>query len=1006
MKFFLTLILFFSISGKPLFCQSITENVADTLYEVKSNFVLNGHFLNEEDNNISLSYVQDFISLKVMERELPVIKNKFGWNCSIDNPQIATIKLGSQKIAVYMEPNQLLSLDIHHEKNILFEGDLGDENMMLNALYSKFNSWNAQNILYEIEVSTPILFKEKLNNIRRQKLKFIKNYTKEFDLSLSKNFVNFIRAEIDYWWAYHLLQYRHEKLIKKSPDFDLIKPSFYDFLNLIEISNDDAFLSPYYVNFLELYLNFRRETKFTFDDFKSKDILYSNKNSINLLTKPLVGKLVTKVQPHSILKYLNRSYPKNIDAQENQWLYVETETGDKGYAFADDLKTYAPSEKIESKQWYTPTVAKVDFFVQTRSNETPIFEDAYLASDGPKYILPKDVQLKYLQLKTSEPVTFKHKNVITKDYLLKVEIHNGEYGWIPKHLVSLKERTIKTSGTTQFLSPLTNTTDADKYLKNKALYYTLAKSLYWSAKEKKLEALQIEIADFKAENPYTDLKKLIRAAIDVVQLNKLGGDKETIASYEYSSIKNLFIRGEKRNTSPNSTHASSQLLMDVTESDIIDLSDTKKVRPFQETAIVLKDNSVGELVVHGELIFKRNTIFNLNTFEKKTNGELIKTISLSDPVFANLKSDNQQQLIYLSPGQKLTISNNNHTFSFEGYYKNENDFLFKYQKLPKFVYAKNNSALENFNLIKQNLQKEERFLTSFKSKLDVSFYKTILSEIKAKHLSLFIKTLEAISSSNLAASKTMKEKIEQEVLHQIKLVSPLIVGLEYASFLTSFEKYFSNKLNKEYQRSNYFEGKPLAFLETKSFAIACKQGQAKTKSLDIKNHLIQSPYEDYNDLLRTVYTEEVGLLAGADAPNFKLFDINKKPIELANLKGKVVYLDFWATWCMPCLRSLAHAKKLVKEYENQDIAFVFISLDEDKSLWEPFVFQQNLPGVQVHGSSKNVGFSSEIAQLYKVKNLPTYYLINKAGKIAFKKTYSPSSPMLRTQIEALLSNEY
>jgi thiol-disulfide isomerase/thioredoxin len=81
---------------------------------------------------------------------------------------------------------------------------------------------------------------------------------------------------------------------------------------------------------------------------------------------------------------------------------------------------------------------------------------------------------------------------------------------------------------------------------------------------------------------------------------------------------------------------------------------------------------------------------------------------------------------------------------------------------------------------------------------------------------------------------------------------------------------------------------------------------------------------------------------GGEAIPFTFPDVNGKDVSLASLKGKVVLVDLWATWCGPCKAEEPHWEKLVEDYMGKDVAFVGISIDRDKAAWEKYVPEKQL----------------------------------------------------------------
>jgi thiol-disulfide isomerase/thioredoxin len=114
------------------------------------------------------------------------------------------------------------------------------------------------------------------------------------------------------------------------------------------------------------------------------------------------------------------------------------------------------------------------------------------------------------------------------------------------------------------------------------------------------------------------------------------------------------------------------------------------------------------------------------------------------------------------------------------------------------------------------------------------------------------------------------------------------------------------------------------------------------------------------------------------APDFTLKTIDGQEITLSKLKGKVVLLDFWATWCGPCRESIPHLIQLYKAYRENGFEMIGISLDKgDAAVVRNFAKSMDIPYPIVMATE-------EVARDYRVTSIPTTFFIDKEGKIREK----------------------
>ena len=155
--------------------------------------------------------------------------------------------------------------------------------------------------------------------------------------------------------------------------------------------------------------------------------------------------------------------------------------------------------------------------------------------------------------------------------------------------------------------------------------------------------------------------------------------------------------------------------------------------------------------------------------------------------------------------------------------------------------------------------------------------------------------------------------------------------------------------------------------------------------LYIQKYKTKKPDPSVIALERMLHAEH-NLDIGKVAPDFELNDTKGNPLKLSSLRGKVVLLDFWASWCGPCRRENPNVKRLYEKYHDKGFDVLSVSLDRKRAAWLKAIDDDGLPW---HHISDIKGWQCEAAQLYKVRSIPATFLLDKDGRIIAKGLRGP-----------------
>ena len=127
--------------------------------------------------------------------------------------------------------------------------------------------------------------------------------------------------------------------------------------------------------------------------------------------------------------------------------------------------------------------------------------------------------------------------------------------------------------------------------------------------------------------------------------------------------------------------------------------------------------------------------------------------------------------------------------------------------------------------------------------------------------------------------------------------------------------------------------------------------------------------------------KRLGVPVGSQAPEIDLAAIDGKTVRLSEYRGKIVFIDFWATWCAPCVAELPNVKEAYEKYHKDGLEVISISFDSDAKTAEKFAQRKGMTWTQIWAKG---GDKSDLAKQYGVAGIPATFLIGPDGKCVAK----------------------
>ena len=441
---------------------------------------------------------------------------------------------------------------------------------------------------------------------------------------------------------------------------------------------------------------------------------------------------------------------------------------------------------------------------------------------------------------------------------------------------------------------------------------------------------------------------------------------------------------------------------------------------------------------------------------KIENGSFSIVFSIENPSLVYIHLGEISTPLYVQPNADLQLTFDGTNFpgsiQFSGKGAADNQFLQKFNQEHGAQFGGKNMqdhmaelGIDFFEMkLYENRKVQKAFYESYENLDDLSadFQKYVENKIKYNYLNLLL-AYPFFKSDGIATPIQALPRIMVSVINHDQVDDEQAFANEaYRDFLMHYVAYYTleaqdfkpfGDISKAVQEQFYYARKHLSDERLKYFLAnrlvqycgnmdpgAVKGFLGSLKSLDSENmyaeqvssackETLKKKEEDkpkesfFKRLFGKKDKKEKKAVKSKNFPDFNLVNLDGKKVSLDDFRGKVLYVDFWASWCGPCRQQFPYAKKLKEELtdkQQKQIIFLYISIDNNEESWKNGIEKLGIEGEHLYAPG---AWKSDIAQHFKIYGIPRYMLIDKHGNVVDPNAKRPSNSGILRELQELIS---
>ncbi len=1022
---------------------------------------------NQVENTVSFSQINGLLEKQEVDSLKKIVNKIVTLQLELSEPKNIKITHNFRSFELYCEPNDSLFLTIDavtfpYGTTFLGRGAL--HNSFLQQMRQDFSVYSQKWLLSKIYTSSGMNFRKTMDKAYNEKWSTYQQIVANNKKLLSVDFQNFIRTEINYWYAHALLLYPYEHTSIVAEECMFLPDAYYDFLNEIIVNDDRAFVHQNYQKFLELYANLRRRyPNLPFGLAARQLILQGKTDNTVLYADPSCIKekrMVSHDEKLLVLDKLSYLSPvtNNVVAYR---LKVQTQEGHSGWIYANAVFENNEFPFLNQSPLYIDNVA-VDYVKNISSakpkwNKLGLFTDAL---DKTPYSTANETErLLFFNQNTTQNITYLQEKIAYTAPFTKVGNAQGELGWATLaglEITSEKKNINEWRSKVAPASP-SQYNNLDYFFYGKTLFYVfgleIKDRLETEEKTKLHEASELFIKNCPTKSLRDEFLSLYASGKKKydITLNEVISNEEILdqrVSYANKRTNNFelasgatdlpyekmmaAVKNKDKKENPIATNVPKAETEDTKVPLVISYPDSSEVSDglafakasepqFAKTRYssnTLKIFGKAKLIEQLQLRItllpepsgiekpllagnrKNKWFFKADTFMYESN--------LSEPIRGIVRTKKDSFLVWFEPGQRYKIVNENGSAKFLGDGVSAFSFLqnnaLNNQKIQAEIdYLQNIPAKDFVTILEKKYQEKVVFLQNY----------NVMNKLPSTILRLSIADNQYWYYNELLLLIKRKNTNEEDKMLYLSKVKDIKIQDEKALQSTEYKRFIQNYLSYELTLNNnnskekevlvreIFGGKVLKYWQANNLVQRLEKGEINQNLVEeVQKYSEESSYAVLDETVKNAYTSQTMRKEGFSLPAFELRNYNNEIVRKEDAQNKVVLMYFWSAKQADFVQKMDELIAFEKGFPS--IVFFKVNIDNDPLLWRKAIKKYKKDKYQLFGSDNNV-YSKNLSDLLSLKQEALKVVVDKGGFVAKKLDKNATDEALKTVLKTELA---